>query len=95
MKNSIISLALAAMITGGALPAVAQQPAPSAVAIPRASAWKSPDKVRLQLGAALANRVEGLDTKEMQAFIKNDDNLQLLYMYFFAHLESGRVEANK
>lgn len=95
MKSSIISLALVSLIFGGMYSVAAPQTEVPTVAIPKVSAWKTPDKLSQQLAAELTKRLDGLEAKKMRDFIKNDDNLRLLLMYYFAQQEAGRVEANK
>lgn len=69
-----------------------QQEAPSSLSIPGASAWKSPGKICDKLAAEITRRVTGLDSKQIQAFIKNRDNLRLLLMYHIAHTEIARQD---
>ena len=84
MKIGIFSLAVAAFLMGGVLTADAQQKAPSAVATPGASDWQSPDNLRQKLAAEISKRLTGVESSQIQAFIKNKENLQLLFMYHFA-----------
>ena len=90
MKISFISLVLAATMFGSLLPAEAQQAQPAAVAIPGATAWQSPDKLRQKLAAEITKRLKGVDSKTIQAFVKNQDNRRLLLMYHFAAMECDR-----
>ena len=77
MKIGIFSLAVAAVLMGGALTADAQQKASSALATPGASAWQSPDNLKQKLAAEISKRLAGVETSQIQAFIKNKENLQL------------------
>ncbi|MBR5875957.1 MAG: hypothetical protein IKZ10_03875 [Akkermansia sp.] len=92
MKIGIFSLAVAAFLMGGVLTADAQQKAPSAVATPGASDWQSPDNLRQKLAAEISKRLTGIESSQIQAFIKNKENLQLLFMYHFACVDAGRQE---
>ena len=95
MKISLFSLAMAAALFGSMLPVEAQQAQPAAVASPGASAWQSPDKLRNKLAAEIAKRLKDVDSKTIQAFVKEQDNRRLLLMYHFAGMECGRQDEYK
>ena len=93
MKTSFLTLALAAMMFGGVLPVVeAQQEAPSTVAIPAASAWKNPDALREKLSTEILKRLKGFDAKSIQAFGRDNENMRLLLMFYFANSACGDAE---
>ena len=95
MKPVLLSLTLAALVFGGILPsAEAQQAAPAKVELPGATAWKNPEKLREQLANAIIKRLDGLNGKKVQAFLKNEDNLRLVLMFHFANKECARKDAN-
>ncbi len=86
---------MAALLFGGMLPAVAQDAQPSAIALPGASAWKSPDKLKEKLGTEITKRLAGTDSAQIQAFLKNETNRRLLLMYYIAASEAGNQQAYK
>ena len=95
MKISLFSIALAAALFGGMLPAEAQQPKPAAVATPGASAWQSPDKLRQKLAAEIIKQTRNVDTKSIKEFVKSDENRRLLLMYHLVSLDCARQEDYK
>lgn len=95
MKISILSLALAAVLLGTALPVEAQQAEAPTVALPEAGLWKSPDKVQKQLAACIARSLVGLSPQEMQAFIRKSANLRAVLMYHIACTEMAAQEGYK
>lgn len=93
MKINFCSLVLTAILLGGGLPAEAQNaPAPAAVAMPEASAWKTPDKLKQQLATEITKRLQGVESKQIQAFLKNEENKRLLLMFYIAYAEAERQE---
>ncbi len=89
MKTRFIPLALAVMMMGGLLPVEGAPGAMPAVSIPGATSWKSPEKLRPKLAEQIKKRLTGLELSQVQAFIKDKENLRLLLMYHIACLESG------
>ena len=93
MKGFLLSTTMAALLLGGTPMAYAQQPeTSSALTVPGAAAWKTPGKICDKLAADIAARVTGLDSKQIQAFIKNEDNWRLLLMYHLAYTEIARQD---
>lgn len=93
MKSLLLSSAIAALLMSGAPLAYAQQQdAPSALTVPGANIWKNPDNLCNKLAAEITKRVTGLDSKQIQAFIKDKENWRLLLMYHLAYTEISRVE---
>ena len=71
----------------------AQQPeAPSSLSVPKAAAWKKPDKICDKLATEIAKRLTRVEAKQVQAFIKNSDHLRLLLIYHLAYTEIPRQE---
>ena len=95
MKYVLYSLAVAVLCMGSLQPVIADDAAPAAVAVPPASAWNLPEKLRQQLISEINKRLKGYDTEKVQAFLKNKENQKLLLMYHFANLEVGQQDANK
>lgn len=94
MKNSIFSLALASLLFSGMLPVWAQQAPASAVSVPSAAAWKSPDVLSQKLAETLIGRLPEPDAKALHAFVKKEENLQLLLICHFARIERGHAQWN-
>lgn len=84
---------MAALLLGGTLPAVAQQPQQQgAVATAGIAAWKSPEALSQKLAGEIMQKLALVDAKSVQAFLQDADNRRLLLMYHFACLESGKKE---
>ena len=93
MRAFLLSSTLAALLVCSAPMLYAQQPeAPATISVPGSSAWKTPGKLCDKLASEIARRVTGLDSKQIQAFIKNKENQRLLLMYHLAHTEIARQE---
>lgn len=69
-----------------------QQGTPAPLAVPGATAWKTPDKICDKLAAEIARRLTGTDSRQIQAFIANKENWRLLLMYHLAYTETSRQE---
>lgn len=92
MNTSICSLALASVILTGAISAGAPQSAAQVTAVPDSSAWKAPDNLCRKLAAEITQKLPGLSSEQVQAFIRNADNHRLLLMYHIACLEKEAAE---
>ena len=93
MRAFLLSSTLAALLVCSAPMLYAQQPeAPVTIAVPGSSAWKNPGKLCDKLASEIVRRVTGLDSKQIQAFIKNKENQRLVLMYYLAHTEISRQE---
>lgn len=68
------------------------QEAASALTAPKAADWKTPEKICDKLSAEIAKRITEPDAKQIQAFLKNKENLRLLLIYHLAHTETARQE---
>ena len=94
MKNSIFSLALASLLFSGMLPVWAQQTPATAVSVPSAAAWQSPDDLSQKLAETLIGRLPEPDAKALHSFVKKEENLQLLRICHFARIEKGHAQWN-
>ena len=93
MKSFFLSSSLAVALLCSVPMAYAQQnETASTLALPGATAWKSPDTLCSKLAAEIAKRITEPESKQIQAFIKNKDNLRLLLAYHLANAESPRQD---
>lgn len=92
MKSPLLYSVIAAVLLSGALPLAAQETRAAVAAVPEASAWKTPDKLRRQLAAKIVKALPDTDSEKVQAFIKNPENLRLLLMYHLADAEAEEQE---
>ncbi len=92
MKYSIIHLAITAILSGAMYQAEAQQLLESAGAFVSASSRAETDKLSQEIAARILKKLPGLESRQIQAFIKEKENWQMILMNHFARLDEEKQE---
>ena len=92
MKMHLLSLAVAAILLGGA-PFVGAQQTPAGNAPKQgAAAWSSPQTLQEYLAAEIIKHVSSLNDDGVKQFVSKAENRRLLYLYYLASREAGSQE---